>query len=64
MLAVIDESEDFRLFGVKLREFHANNLVEILARARLRSKQKEKRGQDFSSWDLRNQGLRIMKLRI
>ena len=22
VLAVIDESEDFRLFGVKLREFH------------------------------------------
>ena len=22
LLAVIDESEDFRLFGVKLREFH------------------------------------------
>ena len=51
MLAVIDESEDFRLFGVKLREFHG-----------LRSK--KKRGQDFSSWDLRDQGLRIMKLRF
>lgn len=42
----------------------ANNLVEILAGARLRSKQKEKRGQDFSSWDLRDQGLLIMKLRF
>ena len=42
----------------------AKKLVEILAGARLRSKQKEKRGQDFSSWDLRDQGLRIMKLRF
>ena len=40
----------------------ANNLVEILAEARLRSK--KKRGQDFSSWDLRDQGLLIMKLRF
>ena len=42
----------------------AKNLVEILAGARLRSKQKEKRGQDFSSWDLRDQDLRIMRLRF
>lgn len=39
----------------------AKNLVEILAEVRLRSK---KKGWDFSSWDLRNQGLWIMKLRF
>ena len=29
MLAVIDESEDFRLFGVKLRELETRNCWEI-----------------------------------
>lgn len=41
MLAVIDESVDFRLFGVKLMELQTRNWWKILADARLGSKQKE-----------------------
>lgn len=40
-MAVIDESVDFRLFGVKLRELQTRNWWKILADARLGSEQKE-----------------------
>ena len=40
-MAVIDESVDFRLFGVKLRELQTRNWWKILADGRLGSKQKE-----------------------
>lgn len=38
---MLDESVDFRLFGVKLRELQTRNWWKILADARLGSKQKE-----------------------
>lgn len=38
---MLDESMDFRLFGVKLRELQTRNWWKILADVRLGSKQKE-----------------------
>ena len=38
---MLDESVDFRLFGVKLRELQTRNWWKTLADARLGSKQKE-----------------------